>query len=228
MVYDNGDGLLQKLTEIEGKLFGEGKLLSLKVAIRCDQIQIPQYLRDRFEDASIAEKPQLKEGGPFPVHQGLTAFLLHYKEDIASGGFLLEEPTQTPEQYLRMMKTIWIMQRIQSSKEYTQARKAGNRLLICFVESLAQNCLDGFNRFAGPTFEKTFKIRTEPDPVSLNQLEEDSFAIWPRNVQPLDIFDTASMDSLKLVFRALLRPPPNANSFAHLISIQAASFTSPR
>lgn len=210
-MYDNGDGLLAKLKTSEAKVFGDAAPQAGQKATRCDQIRISQFLMDRFEDASKAARPQSKDGAAFPVHQGLSAFLSHYKEDSISqfsGGFLLEEPTQSPEHFLRMMKTIWIMQRIQNSKEYTQACKAGNRLLRCFVESLAQKCLEGFNRFAGPPSGNMFKVRNEPDIITLNQLGSEAFEIWPKVARPLDIFDTASMDSLKIVFRALLRPPP--------------------
>ena len=180
-------------------------------ATQCDQVHIPQYVNDRFEEASKAARPQSKKGEAFPIHQGITAFLTHYKDDSSSqfaGGFLLEEPTQTPEQFLRVMKTIWIIQRVQTSKEYAQGIKAGNRLLMCFVESLGQKCLEGFNRFASPPSGGTYKVRDEPNAIILSQLGDEAFEIWPSATRPLDIFDTASMDALKVVFRALLRPPP--------------------
>jgi hypothetical protein len=210
-VYDNGDGLLSKLVTIEAKLFGEATPQASQTAVRCSQIEVSQFLKDRFEAASRAGKPHLKDGGVFPIHQGITAFLTHYKEDSSSqfsGGFLLEEPIQSPEHFLRMMKTIWIIQRIQASREYIQACKSGNRLLKCFVESLAQKCLENFNRYTAPPSENTFKVRNEPNIITLNGLGPEAFEIWPIVVRPLDVFDIASMDSLKIVFRALLRPPP--------------------
>jgi hypothetical protein len=212
MIYDNGDQLLSKLTTIEEKLFGNTPPPACQIATRCEQIQIPKFLIDKFEEASRGARPELQDGGVFPMHQGINAFLSHYKQDAASsqfsGGFLLETPTQSPEHFLRMMKTIWIIQRVRNSREYTQACQSGNRLLKCFVESLGQKCVEDFNRFAQSPPGNVFRVRNEPDMITLSQMGDESFAIWPNMVRPLDIFDTASMDSLKIVFRALLRPPP--------------------
>lgn len=149
------------------------------------------------------------------MHQGINVFLLHYKEESAtsqfSGGFLLETPTQSTEQFVRMMKPIWIIQRVRENREYIQACQSGNRLLRCFVENLGQKCLEDFNRFAQTPPSNVFKVRNEPDPVALGQLGEDAFQIWPKLARSLDIFEISSMDSLKIIFRALLRPPPVAN-----------------
>ena len=213
MIYDNGDQLLSKLSAIEARLFSDVPSPGARAAASCEQIQIPHFLIDKFEEASRLGRPELEDGNVFPMHKGINAFLSHYKEDPASsqfsgGGFLLETPTQSPEQFLRMMKAIWIIQRVRYSTEYTQASRSGNRLLRCFVESLGHKCLEDFNRFAQQPPGNIFKVRNEPDPITLSELGEDAFAIWPHRSRPLDIFDTASMDSLKIIFRALLRPPP--------------------
>lgn len=213
LIYDNGDQLLSKLAAIEARLFKDSPSPGSRVASSCEQIQIPNFLIDKFEEASRLGRPELENGNNLPMHQGINAFLSHYTDDTTtsqfSGGFLLETPTQTPDQFLRMMKAIWIIQRVRYSKEYTQASQSGNRLLRCFVESLGQKCLEDFNRFAQLPPGNVFKVRNEPDPISLSELGEDAFRIWPNVTRPLDIFDTASMDSLKMIFRALLRPPPN-------------------
>lgn len=213
LIYDNGDQLLSKLAVIEARLFKDTASPGSRVASSCEQIQIPKYLIDKFEESSRLGRPELENGNILPMHQGINAFLSHYKDDTTtsqfSGGFLLETPTQSPEQYLRMMKAIWIIQRVRYSKEYTQASQSGNRLLRCFVESLGQKCLEDFNRFAQMPPGNVFKVRDEPDPISLSELGEESFRIWPNVARSLDIFDTETMDSLKMVFRALLRPPPN-------------------
>lgn len=215
LIYDNGDQLLSKLAAIEARLFSDTPSPGSRIALSCEQIQIPQFLMDKFEEASRSGRSELQNGNVFPMHQGINAFLAHYKEETTpsqfSGGFLLETPTQSPEQFLRMMKAVWIIQRVRYSKEYSLASQSGNRLLRCFVESLGQKCLEDFNRFAQLPPGNPFKVRNEPDPITLSGLGEESFAIWPHTARPLDIFDTASLDSLKIIFRALLRPPPIQN-----------------
>jgi len=146
------------------------------------------------------------------MNEGINAFLLHYKEDAAtssfSGDFLLQTPTQSPAQYLRMMKTIWIIQRVLECSEYKEACRNGNRLLRCFVDGLAQKSLDEFNRFADGPRGNPYKVRNEPSEEDLSPLGKDAFAIWPKPVRQPDSFDIASMDSLKIVLRAALQLPP--------------------
>lgn len=212
LIRDNGDHLLTRLATIEARLFNDISSPGARVATNVQQIQVPPFLTDKFAEASRQARPELEQGGSFPLNQGINAFLSHYREDAAttqfSGGFLLETPTQSPEHFLRMMKTIWIIQRVRESREYLQACQSGNRLIRCFVESLGQKCLENFNRFAQSPPLSVFKVRNEPDPITLSQLGEESFSIWPKVSRTLDIFDTSTMDALKVVFRALLRPTP--------------------
>lgn len=142
---------------------------------------------------------------------GINAFLIHYKNETPSSafaaGFLLPPSTQSPEQYLRMIKSIWILQRVQSCAEYIEAcgPVSRNRLLQCFVEGLADKCLEEFNRFAQPLPGGIFKVRDEPAEGVLRPLGNEAFSVWPKIVRPPDPFDIASVDSLKIVLRAPLK-----------------------
>jgi hypothetical protein len=205
-----GDNILAKLAALEARIFGEALTGESEVATRCDQIQIPEFLMQRFEDTAHDARPDLRLGDSFPMQLGINAFLVHYKNETSSatfaGGFLLPPPTQSPEQYLRMIKSIWIIQRVQSCSEYIEAcgPVSRNRLLQCFVEGLAQKCLEEFNRFAQRTPDGLFKVRNEPSEGVLRPLGNDAFSIWPKVLRPPDPFDIASVDSLKIVLRAPL------------------------
>jgi hypothetical protein len=137
------------------------------------------------------------------MKDGIDAFLIHHKEDAAtstfSGGFILQPPSQSPEQYVRMMKSIWITRCVQSSEEYYRACESGNRLLKCFVEELGHKCLNEFNRFANPDSPR--QVRNAPSVEILSRLGDDSFLIWPKVPRPLDRFDAAaaSVDPLKKI-----------------------------
>ena len=196
---------------LEARIFGESLSESSEVATRCDQIRIPEFLLQMFEDACHDARPDLRLGDLFPMQLGINAFLIHYKNESSSaefaGGFLLPPPTQSPEQYLRMIKSIWIIQRVQACSEYIEAcgPVSRNRLLQCFVEGLAQKCLEEFNRFAQPLQGGIFRVRNEPNEGVLRPLGNEAFSVWPKIVHPLDPFDIASVDSLKIVLRAPLK-----------------------
>jgi hypothetical protein len=204
---DYGEAVLSKLAGLEARIFGESEITSSTICTRCDQIRIPGYLTKRFQDASKSAKPELPRGDIFPMRDGINAFLIHHREDAAastfSGGFILQTPSQSPEQYLRMMKSIWIIRIVQACAEYQLACQSGNRLLKCFVEELSQKCLNEFNRFAEGA-ANPFQVRNEPTEQTLTPLGDGAFLIWPKVPRPLDRFDAAatSVDQLKILLRA--------------------------
>ncbi|PVH87865.1 hypothetical protein DL98DRAFT_632066 [Cadophora sp. DSE1049] len=206
-IQDSEDRIIARINEFEARVFGETSRSSPSESVRCEEIEIPDFLRRRFEEASMLARPNLRSGNDFPMSDGIDAFLTHHEYDsIASNysGFLLLPPSQTPEQYLQMMKSIWIIQCVQASPEYLAACKSGNRLLKCFVEGLADKCLDVFGKFAESAAGNQCKVRDEPDEETLIPLGEDAFLIWPKVLRPMDRFDEASVDSLKIILRAPL------------------------
>lgn len=209
LVRDIGKQLLLRLSTLEARIFGDAEPVSSTQAVRCDQIQIPNFLKQKFEAASKAARPELQADDIFPMHDGINAFLIHHKEDAVDStykaGFILPAPTQSPEQYLRMIKCVWIIQKVQGCAEYITTCQSGDRLLICFVDELDQKCLEEFNRFAESPPLNPFKVRNEPNEPTLNALGDAAFSIWPTVARPLDRFDAACMDSLKIILRAPLQ-----------------------
>tara|TARA_R110002060_G_C2109383_1_gene98100 strand:- start:178 stop:933 length:756 start_codon:yes stop_codon:yes gene_type:complete len=206
-IQDSEYRIISRINEFEARVFGETNRPAPNEKVRCEDIDIPYFLRRRFEEASRLARPNLMSGDDFPMSDGIDAFLTHHENDsIASNysGFLLLPPSQSPEQYLQLMKTIWIIQCVQSSPEYLAACGSGNRLLRCFVEGLADKCLDIFSIFAESAPGNPRKIRDEPDEEALRPLGDDAFLIWPKVVRPPDRFDQASVDSLKIILRAPL------------------------
>lgn len=209
LVIENGQNILAKLAAIEAKLSGIAPPSTTIEAVQCKQIQIPDFLWNRFEESSRARMPELQSGNIFPLNAGINAFLTHYQDapvDVFSG-YILLQPSQTPEQYLRLMKAIWIMQSIQDLPDYITACNSGNRLFKLFIEGLADKCLAQFNRFADSPPGNPFQIRNQPTEATLQQLGEEAFAIWPKTVRELDDFDKASEDPLqKIILRAEVHP----------------------
>jgi hypothetical protein len=214
LVTQYGEAILKRLEDIERRFFSmelqDPTTPVQTTATKCSQIVIPQYLIDLFENASRRAQPQTDLGPRFPINDGINAFLSHYKEDAAastfSGGFLLPPPSQTPEQYVSMMKSIWIVQKIQASSEYITSCQRGNRLLKCFIEELAEKCLTAFNQFADKP-NNPFQVRNAPDQNTvLQDLTDDAFTIWPKTELPTDRFETAAtVDALKTVLRVPLK-----------------------
>lgn len=204
-----------QLNRIEALMFGTGDstLPPASQAMRCAQVIFPDLLRESFENVSKSARPNIETDENFPMYDGINAFLRHYKEDnnsnLFSGGLFQIPTNQSPPQYLSMMKSIWIIARVQECREYRLACQAGNRLLMIFVEGLAQKCIDEFRRHAeGPPMPgyNPYKVANEPTAETLLPLGEEAWAIWPKPTRQSDNFDeTTGSDQLNTILRARLQ-----------------------
>jgi hypothetical protein len=204
-----------KLSRIEAQMFGTGDSpLPLRVQVtRCAQVIFPELLLESFETISKAARPDIQTDNNFPMYEGISAFLRHYKEDntnaMFSGGLFQIPTSQSPQQYLSMMKGIWIMMKVQECKEYKTACQDGNRLLMLFVEGLAEKCINEFKRHAeGPPMPQCnpFKVANEPTPETLLPLGEEAWAIWPKPMTQSVGFDEAvGLDQMNIILRARLQ-----------------------
>lgn len=223
LVVHYGESILRELERQNQRLFGDGITANATEAVDATRITVPEYLQRRFEFEARDAKPGTEFDASFPMHDGINAFLLHYQEDAATityqRGFILSNPTQSPEQYLNMMKSIWIIQKVLGSWEYIETCRRGNRLLKCFVEDLGQKCLDVFNRYSAKP-DNPYKLINEPNEMSLLPLGNEAFIIWPRQTQAAQ-FDLATLDTEKTILRAPLQHPRPPRQLELLVLRQA-------
>lgn len=204
------------LSRIEAQMQGRAENVASHTAqaTRCAQVIFPNLLQEAFESVSRSARPEIDTSANFPMYDGINAFLRHYREDNPSNlfsGRLFQIPTtQSPQQYLSMMKSIWIMARVQECRQYKQACQEGDRLLMLFVEGLADKCVEEFNRHAEgrpmPDYNP-YKVASEPAAETLLPLGEEAWAIWPKPERRLDSFDEAvGSDQMNIILRACLQP----------------------
>ncbi|OBT66188.1 hypothetical protein VE03_05136 [Pseudogymnoascus sp. 23342-1-I1] len=152
LVVRYGEAMLQELGHIKDLIRGASQAIVPQEDLRCHQIVIPPYLTRKFERLSIDANPRARSDTTFPMHDGINAFLRHYEDEVAAAeqshlrGVLPPSVSQWPMQYVRMMRSIWIIQRVLSSAEYVSSCARGNKLLIYFVEDLEKKCLYVFNQ----------------------------------------------------------------------------------
>lgn len=122
--------------------------------------RVPDYLEERFEAAIEATNPELRNQARFPLVQGINAFHHHFEqvrsldikclqatiltlkkstskfhpENTSLAGDFFAERTPEPEQYLNLMKSIWIVQMIKLGDEYAQSMS--DKLWECYVREL--------------------------------------------------------------------------------------------
>lgn len=201
--------MLLVIGQIKEILTGDAQAIGARQDVRCNQIVIPPYLILKFEKLAIDAKPGARSDDTFPMHDAINAFLQHYEDEAAaarisrSRGFQPPSPTEWHRQYVCMMRSIWIIQRIESSAEYVDSCERGNQLLKHFVDDLAKKCLYVFNQHSDRPANPR-KVKNEPDEVSLDLLGEETFRIWPIAVPVFDRPHATEIDDMKTILRAPL------------------------
>ncbi|KFY74617.1 hypothetical protein V499_05364 [Pseudogymnoascus sp. VKM F-103] len=209
LVIHYGEAMLLVLGQIKELILGDARTIGAQEDVRCQQIVIPPYLLHRFEKLSIDAKPRAASGDTFPMHDGINAFLQHYEEEAAaarlsrSRGVQPASPTQWPRQYVGMMRSIWLIQKIESSAEYVDSCARGNQLLKYFVEDLAKKCLYAFNQHSDRPVN-LYRVKNEPDEMSLGLLGEEAFLTWPIPVRSYDRPHASEIDDMKTILRTPL------------------------
>ncbi|KFX90950.1 hypothetical protein V495_07783 [Pseudogymnoascus sp. VKM F-4514 (FW-929)] len=209
LVINYGEALLLVLGQIKELILGDARAIGAQEDVRCHQIVIPPYLVQKFEKLAIDAKPRSRSDDTFPMHDGINAFLQHYEEEAAiarlsrSRGVQPVSPTQWPRQYASMMRSIWVIQRIQRSAEYVDSCASGNQLLKYFVEDLAKKCLHLFNQHSDKPANPC-KVKNEPDEMSLCLLGEEDFLIWPIPVASYDRPHLTEIDDMKTILKTPL------------------------
>ena len=174
--------LHQYLQEIERKLDRQtainGQNASANTAIVS---RVPDYLVIRFELAAKESNSTLVDEKAFPFYASINAFHHHYdqstvlfKPKVTPMGDFFAERTPEPIQYVNLMKSIWIIQRIKKGSEWAEA--SSDLLSKCYMEELEGKCLHEYIRFTTRT-EPQVRLK-EPDQGNISLLRVEEFRIW--------------------------------------------------
>lgn len=118
-------------------------------------------IEGRFEESmSVFAPPSLATSGEFPLGEGFDALLLHFEQSF-------EGKEQTPEMYLSLLKTRWLLARLKKSKGYARA------------------CAAYYYKRAVHQVEQAIEIRLRDQDIMsysdeiLMALPDSMFLIWP-------------------------------------------------
>ena len=169
-----------------------------------DVPRIPGFLEVRFELA--AKISNLDVDKDFPFYKGVDAFHHHFehstilfKPDELSTTDFFTDRTPEPTQYLNLMKSMWIIQRIKKGSEWAMTSK--DRLTECYMNEIEGKCLHELFRFT--TKEEPQKRLVAPDKRKISLLREEEFQIWMDDEYEVDDFWSAT-DYLNEILRVPL------------------------
>lgn len=82
-------------------------------------ITIPPQVEEIYQQAAEIDHPDVRHADRFPSIEGAEAFIIHLKNSTTAfrAGLLVEERTPAANQYLNLLKCVWIMKRLKSSRE---------------------------------------------------------------------------------------------------------------
>lgn len=85
-------------------------------------LDIPPRVSEAFRRAAMQEKLEYEDDMSLDLEEMADAFVLHYgnsTRDFVSG-MLVENRVPRPEQYINLLKCVWLMQRIRESPKLKQ------------------------------------------------------------------------------------------------------------
>lgn len=197
--------VIDVLRRIEGHWTTNAQEASAQTSTSClDVPRIPGFLEVRFELAAKTSNPDLDNY--FPFYKGVDAFHHHFEQsttlfrpDEMSATDFFADRTPEPTQYLNLMKSMWIIQKIKKGSEWSTTSR--DRLTDCYMNEIEGKCLHELFRFTAK--EEPQRRLTAPDQRKISLLREEEFGIWMEDEDDVDDFWTAT-DYLNDILRVPL------------------------
>jgi hypothetical protein len=137
-------------------------------------LDVPADIAKKFQTSAEKSRPETRTPGHFPLQAGADAFVLHLEEStkkFTSTGNFINDRTPLAQQYLNLLKCIWIMKQLQESGALKDAPKDSQ--WPGYIDQLKQDLSVECQRFTDPQAHRLIP----PDLSSLTQA--DQYNIWP-------------------------------------------------
>ncbi|KAK1997603.1 hypothetical protein LX36DRAFT_578104 [Colletotrichum falcatum] len=148
------------------------------------QLEIPPIVADGLKHAWTAERQQ---GGLDPsLREMADAFVLHYHRSTFNftAGILVENRIPSIEQYVSLLKCVWVMRYIRESPELQQSTTSSLSHWPSYIQELENDLALQCDRF-----------RQDLVPPSLTGLLPGMFDIWPEK-EVTQLVDVVTRDAL--------------------------------
>ncbi|OLN96931.1 hypothetical protein CCHL11_07408 [Colletotrichum chlorophyti] len=147
------------------------------------ELAIPPIILEGFHGAWTNDRP---EGGPEPDLQEMAdAFVIYYHKSTVNfnAGILVENRVPHLEQYVSLLKCVWLMRHIRESPQLSQAATSLSHW-PSYIQELEDDLASQCDRF-----------KQDLVPPSLATLTTDMLQIWPEKELP-QLVDVVTKDAL--------------------------------
>jgi hypothetical protein len=209
---DRIDAVHQSVLHLEGLLISDVKqaMYEQERAVVIDVI-VPVDIENKFRTSAEKSHPEICITGKFPLQAGADAFVEHFEnstKNFMAKGTFLDDRKPPPQQYLALLKSIWIMRCLTECDALRNA--SGDSQWPGYVQQLNENLSIECQRFTTAPAQRLIA----PDLSSLGN--DDLYDIWPAE----NIADYISPHVELALEEVLKLPMPSpSESLRHDISI---------
>ncbi|KAK2017260.1 hypothetical protein LZ32DRAFT_577338 [Colletotrichum eremochloae] len=148
------------------------------------QLEIPPIVADGLQHAWTAERQQGSSGPS--LQEMADVFVFHYDKSTVkfTAGILVENRIPDIEQYVSLLKCIWVMQHIRESPELGQTPTSSLSHWPSYIKQLEDDLVSQCDRF-----------KQDLVPPSLTGLQPEMLDIWPEK-ELVQLVDVVTRDAL--------------------------------
>lgn len=138
-------------------------------------LEVPAFIEAKFLAAAVKVRPEVRRPKRFPLQLGADSFLAHFWKSTKcfQAGRFLSDRTPPPEQYLNLLKCVWILLRIEDSEAFEEVSQPSSASQWPgYIKKLRENLSKECQRFLAPQAERLMR------PDMTVTFGESEYNIW--------------------------------------------------
>jgi hypothetical protein len=167
------DAVHQSVLQIHGLLIRDvEQAISDQEEITFGLLSIPPEIERRFQAAAEGAHPEITEPGGFPLQAGADALVMHLENSTRkfTPGRFLNERTPSSQEYINLLKCVWILECFQRSEALATINKESQ--WPGYIAQLKEDVSVQCQRFSAPGFQQLLV----PDLTDLKA--RNDYTIW--------------------------------------------------
>ncbi len=130
------DAVHRSIQHLQGLLIPDvEQALSQKEGTIIVRLDVSPDIESRFQTAAERSYPDIRKAGNFPLQAGADAFVAHFEEStkkFTARGNFLDDRKPPQQQYLALLKSIWIMGRLLECDALRNDRRILSGTVMCY------------------------------------------------------------------------------------------------
>ncbi|KAM0424250.1 hypothetical protein ACHAPT_010622 [Fusarium lateritium] len=205
------DGIQHDINRLMGVLIPDlDEALKLREQRTTILLEVPIDLAEQFRFAALTGHSEYRAESDFELSELSDAFIMNFRGSTVNfqHGMLVTERVPPIDQYINLLKCIWLFRRIQGSRALQEADRDTSHW-PSYARQLEDDLSSECSRFG--------RELVKPE-ISASTLRREMFIIWPEK-EPTPLVDVVTQDEMmqELLEVPLRGPNPNIEKKAKLL-----------